>query len=513
MRIRVGTVLGLASAAAALGVAHLLAGLVGRAESSPVLAVGSATIDLVPRWLKEFAIDTFGTADKLVLLIGIVVVVAVLAVVVGVASVRRPEIGFASLALAGAIGVIAALSRPSAQPIDALPALVGAAAGAMTLRLLHRRLFGQASNTESDRIAPTSLDGVSRRRFLAGGAVALGVAAAAGVTGQFLSRRSQAVASRARVGVPSTVASAAPVPAGAELGIDGLSPFTTPNADFYRIDTALLVPTMTAEEWRLRVHGMVDQELTIDFEQLQARPLIERDVTLACVSNEVGGDLIGNARWVGAPIADVLADVGVDPAATQLVSTSVDGFTVGTPVSALTDGRDAMLAFAMNGEPLPIEHGFPVRMVVPGLYGYVSATKWVVDFELTTFEAFDPYWVRRGWAEQAPIKTQSRIDTPRSGGQVQAGEVVVAGMAWAQHVGIARVEVRADDGEWAEAELAEEDTIDTWRQWKLTIRLGRGARRLQVRATDAEGVTQPESRAEPFPDGAAGWHSVLIDVA
>jgi DMSO/TMAO reductase YedYZ molybdopterin-dependent catalytic subunit len=260
------------------------------------------------------------------------------------------------------------------------------------------------------------------------------------------------------------------------------------------------------------VHGMVERELTLDFEQLTARPLIERDVTLACVSNEIGGDLIGNARWIGAPLADLLAEAGVDPAATQLVSTSDDGFTAGTPVAAVTDGRDAMLAVAMNGEPLPIEHGFPVRMVVPGLYGYVSATKWVVDLELTTFEAFDPYWIRRGWAEQAPIKTQSRIDTPSHGADVPAGEVVIAGVAWAQNVGISRVEVRVDERPWAEAELAAEDTIDTWRQWKLVTDLQPGPRRLQVRATDAEGVAQPEARTEPFPDGATGWHTILVDV-
>ena len=281
---------------------------------------------------------------------------------------------------------------------------------------------------------------------------------------------------RSRVAVPTEVAAAPPVPSGADLGIDGLTTFITPNADFYRIDTALIVPTVTAEEWRLHVHGMVERELMLDFEQLNAQSLIERDVTLACVSNEIGGDLIGNARWIGAPLADLLAEAGVDPTADQLVSTSIDGFTCGTPVSVVTDGRDAMLAVAMNGEPLPIEHGFPVRMVVPGLYGYVSATKWVVDLELTTFDSFDPYWIRRGWAEQAPIKTQSRIDTPRHGSSVKAGEIVVAGVAWAQRVGISRVEVRIDDGPWADANLAAEDTIDTWRLWKVITRVEPGAR-------------------------------------
>jgi DMSO/TMAO reductase YedYZ molybdopterin-dependent catalytic subunit len=509
MSERGGAWLGLASAAAALGCAHLVAGVLARAGASPVVAVGAATIDLAPRWLKDFAIETFGTADKPVLLAGIGVVVGLLAIAIGRTSVRRPEVGYASLALLGAVGALAALTRPGARPVDALPAVVGAVIGAGVLWLLRRRLLGP---TRGEPLAAP--DPVARRQFLVGVGVALGAAALSGVAGRFLSRRSEATASRARVRLPEGgVESAPPIPEGADLGVDGLSPFTTPNADFYRIDTALIVPTMTAEEWRLRVHGMVERELSIDFEQLRARPLIERDVTLACVSNEIGGDLIGNARWIGAPLADVLAEAGVDPAATQLVSTSVDGFTCGTPVSAVTDGRDAMLAIAMNGEPLPIEHGFPVRMVVPGLYGYVSATKWVVDLELSTFDAFDAYWIRRGWAEQAPIKTQSRIDTPRHDASVAPGDAVVAGVAWAQHVGISGVDVRVDDGPWMPADLAAEASIDTWRQWKVVVPLEPGLRRLQVRATDADGETQPEARAEPFPDGATGWHTIVVDVA
>jgi DMSO/TMAO reductase YedYZ molybdopterin-dependent catalytic subunit len=510
--------MGLASAAVALGVAHLAAGLLG-AESSPVIAVGSATIDLAPRWLKTFAIDVFGTADKLALLVGIVTVVAVIAIALGIASMRRPWIGLASLALFGAVGVAAALTRPNAAAVDALPALAGAGAGAFTLTALRRRAVGDRARGAleapaapgSDRTSPT-LDRVERRRFVVAGAWSFGIAAAAGAVGQFLSRRSEAEGSRARVALPAGngLEPAPTVPEGVDLDVGGLSPFYTPNHDFYRIDTALLVPTLTAEAWRLRVHGMVERELTLGFEELMSRPLIERDVTLCCVSNEVGGDLIGNARWIGAPLADLLAEAGVDPIASQLVSTSADGFTAGTPVSAVTDGRDAMLAIAMNGEPLPIEHGFPVRMVVPGLYGYVSATKWVVDLELTTFEAFDAYWIRRGWAEQAPIKTQSRIDTPRDGASVEAGDVVIAGVAWAQHVGISAVEVRVDDGAWTPARLSAEDTVDTWRQWKLVARLEAGDHRVEVRATDAEGEAQTAAHAEPFPDGATGLHGISV---
>jgi DMSO/TMAO reductase YedYZ molybdopterin-dependent catalytic subunit len=510
MRLRLGAVLGIASAAVALGVAHLVAALVS-GNASPVVAVGSAAIDLAPEWLKSFAIRTFGEQDKLVLLVGIGVVLTILAVVLGVASVRRPRTGLAGLAALGAAGALAALTRPDATWASALPALLGAGAGAATLLSLHRRLVPIPAIPEPP--APKALDPVERRRFLVAGGVALVVAGASAALGQVLSRRKQADVSRAAVTVPDPVEAALPAPAGTDFGIDGLSPYFTPNEDFYRVDTALIVPSVPAEDWSLRVHGMVERELTIDFEQLMGRPLIERDITLACVSNEVGGPYVGNARWVGAPLADLLSEAGVDPAATQLVSTSDDGFTAGTPVPAVTDGRDAMLAIAMNGEPLPIEHGFPVRMVVPGLYGYVSATKWVVDLELTTFEAFDPYWIRRGWAEQAPIKTQSRIDTPRSFADVSPGDVVVAGVAWAQHRGIDRVEVRVDEGSWQEADLATEDTIDTWRQWRIAVPLTTGNRTITVRATDGEGDVQTTDRVEPFPDGATGHHSIVVHVS
>ena len=304
-----------------------------------------------------------------------------------------------------------------------------------------------------------------------------------------------------------------PRPQGPISASTGVSPFFTPNADFYRVDTALIVPAVATEDWSLRVHGMVDRELTFDFEQLIGRDLMERDITLACVSNEVGGPYVGNARWVGVPLADLLNEAGVDPAADQLVSRSVDGFTVGTPTSVVMDGRDAMLAVQMNGEPLPLEHGFPVRMLVPGLYGYVSATKWITELELTTFDAFDPYWIRRGWAEQAPIKTQSRIDTPKPLAKVPAQGAVIAGVAWAQQRGIERVEVRIDEDPWVEAELSAQDTIDTWRQWRYAWNgPASGNHTVQVRATDATGETQTADRAEPFPSGATGQHQLVVTV-
>ncbi|HYN16778.1 MAG TPA: molybdopterin-dependent oxidoreductase, partial [Actinomycetes bacterium] len=389
-----------------------------------------------------------------------------------------------------------------------LPSLVGSLAGAAALAALVR-----AGRPRVERPGPSPTGaGVDRRRFLVTGALVAGGAVMAGVWGRALGRRSDVTASRAAVSIPAPASAAPALAEGAAIDLPGLSSFYTPNRDFYRVDTALVVPRVAAEDWRLRVHGQVDRELELDFGQLLARPLIERDITLSCVSNEVGGRYVGTARWVGAPLRDLLQEAGVRPGADQLVSRSADGFTIGTPTAAVLDGRDAMLAVAMNGQPLPLTHGFPVRMLVPGLYGYVSATKWLVDLELTGFDDFDPYWVRRGWAREAPVKTMSRIDTPRPLRGLEAGQVAVAGVAWAQHRGIERVEVRVDGGRWRPANLAGEHTVDTWRQWVWPWEATPGRHTLEVRATDGMGATQPEDRAPPFPDGATGWHSVVVNV-
>jgi DMSO/TMAO reductase YedYZ molybdopterin-dependent catalytic subunit len=506
-----GAVVGALTGAVALGTAELVAALIGPA-SSPIVAVGSAMIDASPEWLKSFAIRTFGAQDKIALVLGIGVFLLLAAVVLGAASVRRPRLAIGGLVVLGAIGTAAAVSRPGGDLVDALPSIVGAGAGVVVYRWL-RLAAGLDASPVDDPGRETTIPPYDRRRFLRTGLAAAGIAAVAGGVGRMLTARADAQASRADAAIPTPGDPAAPIPAGADLDVPGLSPFLTPNAEFYRVDTALFVPAIETAGWSLRVHGMVDRELTLDYEQLLARPMIERDVTLACVSNEVGGPYVGNARWIGAPLADLLGEAGVDPAATQLVSRSSDGFTIGTPTGIVMDGRDAMLAVAMNGEPLPLEHGFPVRMVVPGLYGYVSATKWLVDLELTTLEAYDAYWIQRGWAKEAPVKTQSRIDTPRNGATVSAGTLAVAGVAWAQHRGIARVEVRVDDGTWQPAELGAEDTIDTWRQWVFRWAATAGSHSVSVRATDGAGVTQDEEVVPPFPDGATGYHTIGVEVA
>jgi DMSO/TMAO reductase YedYZ molybdopterin-dependent catalytic subunit len=503
-----GTAIGLVTAGLALGVAQLVAGLVNP-QASPILTVGQSAIDATPEWLKSFAIRTFGEQDKTVLLAGIGGLLVLLAVVLGIAAVRRIWVGTVGLVALGIVGVLAARTRPTARPRDVLPAAAAAAAGVVTLVLLRLALVRAPSHDHDDgrdRI-------LDRRRFLLTAAAGVGVAIAAGGIGNAFARRFRADESRAAVLLPEPSSQAAPIPTGSDLSVPGLGPYITPNERFYRVDTALLVPALMAEDWRLHVHGMVDHELTLDYAQLLARPLIERDVTLTCVSNPVGGRYVGNARWVGASLRELLEDAGPHAGADQIVSRSIDGFTIGTPTAVAMDGRDSMLAVGMNGVPLPLEHGFPVRMIVPGLYGYVSATKWLVDLELTTFDAYDPYWVERGWAERAPIKTMSRIDTPSPFLNLREGEIPIAGVAWAQHVGIDRVEVSIDGGGWAMAELAAEHSIDTWRQWVYRWDATPGEHLLKVRATDRTGTTQTSRRAEPFPDGATGQHEIAVRVA
>ncbi|MFJ5219479.1 molybdopterin-dependent oxidoreductase [Streptomyces sp. NPDC088354] len=515
-RSALGALSGLLAAGAALAAAELAAGAL-RPQAGPVVVVGGAAIDRTPAAVKDWAIRAFGTNDKLVLQLGILVVLGLLAVGLGQLALRHRRTGAAGVLAFGVVGATAALSRPdSAGVLDALPSLAGALVGAALLWILVGRLTwvgGPVAESESASVR-------DRRRFLLAAASAAASSATAGALGRALasSAGDQAVASRAAVRLPLPGSPARPLPRGAALRVPGISPFVTPTADFYRVDTALVVPAIDATRWRLRVHGRgVTRPLDLGFQDLLRRELVERDITLTCVSNEVGGPYAGNARWLGVRLADLLREAGVRPPsqdgpADQLVSRSVDGMTIGTPVEEVMDGRDALLAVGMNGEPLPLEHGFPVRMVVPGLYGYVSACKWIEDLELTTFDAYDPYWVKRKWARRAPIKTQSRIDTPKPFARPAAGTVVVAGVAWAQHRGIERVEMRVDDGPWRDADLASQATTDTWRQWSLSWEAAPGPHTLTTRATDGTGAVQTALRARTIPDGATGRHSVVITV-
>ncbi|MFJ7328300.1 molybdopterin-dependent oxidoreductase [Streptomyces cyaneofuscatus] len=509
---------GLLAGFAALTVAELVSAAV-RPEASPVTAVGGAAIDRTPAAVKDFAIRNFGENDKLVLQLGIVVTLALFAVVVGVLALRHRRTGSAAVLAFGVIGAASAVSRPDSTGIvDGLPSLVGAVAGAVLLYVLIGRLTRPRRIPGEEEQEHES--GWDRRGFLIAATAAAAASTVAGAVGRTLNGRSaqDAVASRAAARLPAPASPAKPIPGGAQLRVPGLPPFTTPNSKFYRVDTALVVPKVDANSWRLRIHGKgVRRDLEFTYQDLLDRPLIEREITLCCVSNEVGGPYIGHAKWIGVRLADLLKEAGVKPPsrggkADQIIARSVDGMTLGTPVEDVMDGRDAMLAVGMNGEPLPFVHGFPVRMLVPGLYGYVSACKWIEDIELTTFDDYDAYWVKRKWARKAPIKTQSRIDTPKPFGRPEAGTVMVAGVAWAQHRGIEKVEIRVDDGPWRPAQLAEQDTVDTWRQWSYPWKATPGGHTLTVRATDGTGEVQTEKRTKTVPDGASGWHSVVVTV-
>ncbi|MEU4979907.1 sulfite oxidase [Streptomyces sp. NPDC021969] len=517
-RLGLGALSGLLAGGAALAVAELVAAAV-RPQAGPVVAVGAAAIDRTPTAVKDWAIRTFGSDDKLVLQLGILAVLTLFALAVGAFAARRRRAGAAGVLVFGAVGAAAALGRPDATGVtDAFPSVLGAIAGAVLLYLLTGLLPAPHRDGPGEPGAPG--EGWDRRRFVIAATAAAAASAGAGVLGRALSGVSgrDAVASRENVTLPAPGSPAPAVPRGAQVRVAGVSPFVTPTGDFYRVDTALVVPKVDATAWRLRIHGEgVTRERTLTFDDLLRRELIERDVTLTCVSNEVGGPYVGNARWIGVRLADLLEECGVRPPsaggpADQLVARSVDGMTIGSPVEDVMDGRDAMLAVGMNGEPLPFDHGFPVRMLVPGLYGYVSACKWIEDIELTTFDAYDAYWVKRDWAREAPIKTQSRIDTPKPFARPKAGTVMVAGVAWAQHRGIDKVEIRVDDGTWQEAVLAAEDSRDTWRQWSYAWRATKGGHTLTVRATDRTGEVQTDKRTRTVPDGASGRHSVVVTV-
>ncbi len=521
---------GLLAAAVALGVAELVAALVGPA-SSPVVAVGDVVITLTPEPVKAFAIRTFGQSDKVALVVGTLVLLAVYAMLIGLLSLRSPGLGTAGILLFGAIGAFAAATRPAGGMLDAIPSLVGAVAGAVALKALTAPLHAPPPGVAPAARGPGTDDSVmdrlrevlgsgdrkgvalDRRRFFVTSGVALGVAVVTGAAGKLLQQRFDVADARQDLALPTPASPAPSLPAGADLAreVDDLTPLFTPNREFYRVDTAISVPQIRPKNYRLTLDGGFDSPGSYTLADLFGRDdLIERDITLTCVSNDVGGVLAGNARWLGVPLGAFLRENGIRSESTQLVCRSADGMTIGAPTRTALDVEDAMLAFGMNGEPLPVEHGFPVRMVIPGLYGYVSACKWLTRIEATTFDAFDAYWVQRGWAAQGPIKVASRIDTPRSVQTISAGRRAIAGVAWAQGRGIARVEVKVDEDDWADAELAPDIGADSWRQWRLAYDFRRGSHLLKVRATTEDGEVQTDRTADPFPDGASGWHTIRV---
>ena len=497
---------GVAAALGGLGAAELVAAILAPA-GSPILAVGALVIDLVPGWVKELVIGLFGTGDKAVLIVCVVLGAFVLAAVAGVLESRRPPFGRALVVAAGALAVVAVLTRSGAATFDALPSVTSMVVAAVLLTALTTRLPPTIADPHRDS------SGVDRRRFLAWTGASTGLGLLAVIGGQLVSAGTRATdAARARFTLPAPATAPAPIPPGADLAIDGLSPVITPNLGFYRIDTALQVPRIDPATWTLKVTGLVENEVELTFAELLALPLEESTTTLTCVSNPVGGDLIGNATWLGYPIRLLLARAKPRPGADMVLSRSEDGWTASTPLEVLTDDRNAILAVGMNGVPLPLEHGYPVRMVVPGLYGYVSATKWVVELNVTRFDRESAYWTSRGWTERGPVKLSSRIDVPRAGTRAPAGPVTVAGVAWSQHVGIRSVQVQVDDGPWNDATLADAISADTWRQWSWQWTAPAGRHTIRVRATDAAGLVQTSVVRDVIPDGATGLHRVPVTI-
>lgn len=555
---------GILAAATVLAAAEL-AGAFFTARARPLIALGSTFIDFTPLWLKNFAVETFGTNDKAALFAGMAVTIMVLAAAAGVLARRRWALGVAAVVVMGAVIVACVLTRAGAGPADAVPTLLGTAVGIGVLRGLLRRIPApnpagpvaergpqadsgdrpagnraaapadqpvSAGDGENDCGAGAVIGGPSpapsagrrsagrrsaepsRRGFFAAAGLTAVLAAAAATGGRAIAAaRSTTASFRAALKLPAAADPAPALPAGLQSPVSGVTPWLTPNADFYRIDTALSVPEVDAETWELRIHGMVEEEVRISFAELLDSDLVERHLTLTCVSNPLGGGLAGTAKWLGLPVRELLARARPTADADMVLSTSIDGFSASTPLEVLQDERDALLAVGMNGEPLPPVHGYPVRMVVPGLYGFVSATKWIIDMEVTRFDAQTAYWTDRGWAERAPVKTMARVEVPASFARVPAGPVDVGGTAWSQQRGITGVEVQIDDGDWQPAVLAAEASVDTWRQFSFrTADLETGNHTVRARATDPQDGVQTDRRADTVPDGASGWQAVQFMV-
>ncbi len=493
---------GVLAAVAGIAVGHLVAGVVNPA-ASPVLSVGSVVIDLTPTPVKELVIAKVGTADKTILLASVSLVTLALAALAGLLTRRRKAVGIGMVLLLVLASGAAAMTRPTASLRDLVPAIATGLVGVAVLLGLTRSL-GSASAS-----APPA-SGSSRRGFLIGAA---GVTAGAVVSGALGQRLADASVDSSGIALPTPASPAAPLPKGVESTTQGISPFQTPVDSFYRVDTNLTVPKVPRDTWTLEVDGDVANTLSISYDDLLKMPMIERDITMTCVSNEVGGGYVGAGRWLGVRVTDILERAGVGTSSDQLLSTAVDGFTISTPLAVVRDGRDAMVAIALNGKPLTDVHGFPARLITPGLYGFVGATKWLTKLTLTTYAAQQSYWTKRQWATDAPIKTSARIDTPAPLSTIPAGKSVIGGVAWAQHRGVGKVEIQIDGGAWQPTQLGPDAGIDYWRQWYLPWDATSGQHTVAVRATDLEGKVQVDQRVTPFPNGSSGVQQIVVLVS
>ena len=509
MRTRL-TYAGFGVIATLLGMAagHLVASLL-QPDSSPVLAVSSSIIDLTPTPVKEWAIRNFGTMDKPILLGSVLAAVLVFAAVAGLLTKKRRALGLGLIVLLVAVAATAVLTRPAVQALDVLPVLATLAAGLSSLWYLDRLARGVVRAPSED----AAEGGTSRRAVLVTMGVMTALAGALGGAGRLV------IGLRSRpedVALPDPTNTLADLPVGLEEQYEGITPLRISNSDFYRVDTRPPgdTPIVDSNGWTLTVDGDVENELQISFEELLDMPMVERDITLTCVSNSVGGKYVGAARWQGVLLKDILDMAGVGSGADQILSTDFDGMTISTPLDLATDGRDAMVVVGMNGEALPRAHGFPVRLIVPGLYGFISATKWLTKLTLTTYGEREAYWTKKKWDTDAPIKPSARIDTPRALEAVSGGEVIVGGIAWAQNDrGVAKVQVQADGGRWQDAELGPDVGNVYWRQWFWRWTDAEpGQVTIKARVVDGDGDVQTDVRAEPFPGGASGVHSIFVTV-
>lgn len=465
--------------------------------------------------LKETAVSVFGTNDKAALQIGTAIVVVALGALLGLLAGTRRVVLAAGFGAFAVLGIVVGLDDPIASHAMAVVAAVlGAVAGVATALGLERwwRGHGPLVVTSQTVRRPAGQTALARRTVLtSGGAYAVlllaGTAVARGARSSY-----REAATAVKKAIPRPVRSVA-TPGTQPFDVAGISPYVTPTADFYRIDTAVPAPIVDADGWSLKISGLVDREVTFTYDQLLARALVEVPITIQCVSNDVGGDLIGTARWTGVPLKELLDEAGIQAGADQIMGESIDGFTAGFPVEAGIDGRDSLLALGMNGHPLTTEHGFPARLIIPGLYGYVSATKWITQIRLTTFEAEQGYWVPLGWSAEGPIKLQSRIDVPRNQDSVPAGRQAIGGVAWAPHTGVKGVQVKVDDGRWGDAQLGSVASVDTWVQWRFEWDAAEGDHEIAVRAIDADGKVQTSELAMPAPDGATGHHTIRVTVS
>ena len=523
-----GALAGIAAAAAALGFSQWVEG----ASDIPglVLAVGEWVVDYTPGWVVEWSIEDLGSAGKGNLLPGITLISFLVAAKLGDVSLRTSRLwGVLGFTAFGFFGAFAAGRNPQSPTVAGwFWSLFATGLGITTLIVLVGIARRTIAEPRDDQLASPLNPPRSRRAFLAwsggAGAVALvGVGlgkATAGPSAAELARDAIVLPTATTTTPAATstttteVAAATPGAVTAEpfTSPAGLSRWITPNEDFYRIDTAFSIPQVDPAGWTLNFTGMVDTPYALTYDEILGMDLVDQAITMSCVSNPIGGDLVGNAVWTGIPLVDLLERAGVQPGATQVTSRSVDDWTSGFPTELLGDGRNALLAVGMNGEPLPIRSGFPARLVVAGIYGYVSATKWISEIRMTTWEDFNGYWINLGWSKDGPIKTTSRVDVPKNQARIAAGVTPVAGVAWAPIRGISAVEIRIDNNDWIACDLARPGSDETWVQWKSDWDAPEGTHQIAVRAFDGNGDVQPIGPKTVAPDGAEGWHQIVVEV-